>query len=84
MEFLKLRKSSTLTFPTRVVGLGMHVVVGYDEDFYLGEIQIIINKNIRVIHFMERCYVKDDAYKWPQVENKAKSRSSVQTLKWQP
>ena len=48
---------------------GVRLVVGYEEDFYVGEIHTILHDKSAVANFMERCCIKDDAYKWPQVQD---------------
>ncbi|XP_070213265.1 uncharacterized protein [Littorina saxatilis] len=59
------------TFLFKDVRPGTTILVGYEEDFYPGEVEAVIEDSLAAVNFMERCSVKQDTYKWPSRPDKA-------------
>ena len=44
---------------------GTRVAVFYDGDFYLGEVTAVESDDLATVNFMERCLIRNEAYRWP-------------------
>lgn len=50
---------------------GTAVLVVYEEDFYVGEVEDVLEDSLASVNFIERCSVKQDAFKWPTRPDRA-------------
>ena len=65
----QLQETEEFTF--KDIRPGTTVLVGYEEDFYAGEVEDVLEDSLASVNFMERCSVKQDAYKWPTRPDRA-------------
>ena len=62
-----------LSFTFKVVNPGTLVAVGFEQGFYVGEVEQKLNSEVAVINFMSRCSAKDTVFKWPHSPDKCEA-----------
>ncbi|KAL3857378.1 hypothetical protein ACJMK2_012053 [Sinanodonta woodiana] len=50
---------------------GITVGVLYDSDYYIGEVTAVQTEAVGTVNFLERCMIRDDAYRWPDIPDEA-------------
>ena len=60
---------------------GQWVAVFYNDQFYIGQVVHVINKDMAMVNYLERTTGRSDYFKWPRVEELAET-SSCYVFRW--
>jgi len=60
---------------------GQWVAVFYDDQFYIGQVVHVMNKDMAMVNYLERTTGRSDYFKWPRVEDLAET-SSCYVFRW--